>query len=1759
MADSFGSGVSRTLSPLNKQLSNVIWQQGKPPLDSELNLIGQIGWDTLQENIQSQFHSGFLLDPSRSDEDFTFKALGSNFLELGEDNSITAIVNGWVIPISGSESSTASNHIKLGPPPTSNARTDIVILEVWRAIVSADPSVVNKPAADKLWKYGNVLYGGVDNPSDEMLDGAVGFETTKRVQVQHRLRVVDNIDLGTYPEGLGSPTVEARGPNGAAVGGMTFSNMEAEGDSGLWRAGDGDPTNALNTVDGYVYAIPVAAVFRRNTDPYQAISNGGAPNHNGAITRTPSSVDSSSARILTQATLTANLSNSAVGAISLTNLVGSGLDDAGLIANPPVLNATERFLFIGEGKDREVVAITAVDSGAGTVTISSRGRAGTQARSHLAGAQVSLHLSRPDGRYSDQIVRDDLIDLRHGVTSGDWDYNRLLEGAVADVIFNRLQTTFKTSGNGSDSKGPVVEEVVSLWSPQGNPQRQHTHLLDGPDGTRKVWSDAAVIQSGVTVLLDPANTPIDGDGMTTAQLNSTTANNWTTGADFNPTGFLYSDNTMRAGSTIFLNIGGQNNTSGVRKGIKSTLQNDLVRFIHPREVGDKAGGDKYPFRIQFFDMTANGTGNQTYSGSDFDDQYAGRFYAPSKAGGYSDGFVVLGEALESVNGLSVATVSVLNAAFQKFTHNVAGLQNKEIWAVNLGVTFDAAYGAAPVLNGTSTFYNLLTDNGRDVSGQSSELYLHVYGDPDTNNGVNNNGVFKIIGAGKLTPLSYKMVDDIGNLSGASTWVFCERLESALAFFATGSLNLRADIRTQRIDSRDNTLALVMTDSTLNKSGKLVVSSSLLWPPAQGGAARTPDEINTIALRTSGSEYLRNNAFTLDSDPASIPISSAEILLPSSNHISLLAELSSDADGMGGGGQTIGADADKTAEAFVDTGSKTLMIQPYQRQNMTLTCVQYINTNNTNPIGVTSTSYADGVTPKDGGGLLQLSDSVYPIPFEALPRFGRQDIPYHVRTSNVDPFLAGINHLFVDTSGNAADVFNLIGGEDNAGAAAVYPSIFATGGGNTYGQYVAPNLVAQQEGYVARKVTLNIPTSDLGSVTKGIEIPPFLGFARVYGVYERTDFDTNAQNARGAHEADRITPIANAPTNLLRTDATDFTLYIKENGGAEADLVSAADEAVGAHTYILTEHALDISRIAGFTAGETLDDYDFVVEAVVFGFALGFINENNLIVARKHNGAGTALAADGANPDISNVEMVFPSAVAYGEEIYAAYKRTVYQGDIFHTRDGATPQYADEAVRDGQIPPSESYKLSLTRDQLQPNGASAIEIINRRSMEVLASMDFYTTLGSGAIGGTMKLGKLTDIGFPLYAEGTDSGVAQRVADALTRPYPQTQLSAFTAPLTVSSTRDFARLRLYESYLTTYNEHANERLFLTVTDTSTGVSTNFDGTDGGANETWADFVRRVVTFFTSNGYEVIQTQTIDGVELKVLAPTLGDSSGRYTLSLGLGAVAGTYRLGGEEIVTRLYSGDSVESKTSVALSGGVTYPSNGGSGNIPISLVGMTSRLPLGILVSDHDFLCEDPLNNQASYLNSFGSQISSANISQVPPSDSGAPYTRVVGSVGELLQMGDGATLDYLAYSSTNPAGTQRYRIHRGGGAVFGAHGPVAGGPLTFLVDSFSSEQRPVVKGGVLACRAMLVRNFKEEGFTGANQSVRSHGDEIQLLIATYASFGYGAQALTIDGEISPSGYGEGYASADRYRVKGRPLVKIPSSAAGSVDPAPYSS
>ena len=103
--------------------------------------------------------------------------------------------------------------------------------------------------------------------------------------------------------------------------------------------------------------------------------------------------------------------------------------------------------------------------------------------------------------------------------------------------------------------------------------------------------------------------------------------------------------------------------------------------------------------------------------------------------------------------------------------------------------------------------------------------------------------------------------------------------------------------------------------------------------------------------------------------------------------------------------------------------------------------------------------------------------------------------------------------------------------------------------------------------------------------------------------------------------------------------------------------------------------------------------------------------------------------------------------------------------------------------------------------------------------------------------------------------------------------------------------------------------------------------------------------------------------------------------------------------------------------------------------------------------------------------------------------------------------------------------------------------PVPGGPIDWVGGSFAANLQPVLKGGVLVCKALLVRNLPEEAFTVPQTTTQ--GDELQMVILTYGILGKGdsqEQGVALSGIISPTGYGEGYAAADRYRLEGRPTV-----------------
>jgi hypothetical protein len=117
----------------------------------------------------------------------------------------------------------------------------------------------------RVYTEGNV--GSLSFLVDNSIHPDTNIETSKRVQIQYRVRVEPNVDPIDFPEaGLGSTAIVGLGPN--ATGSFSFvSAGPTTGDYGLWQA------QCPNTVDGYCWAIPMFFVNRRNSLPYDPTSN----------------------------------------------------------------------------------------------------------------------------------------------------------------------------------------------------------------------------------------------------------------------------------------------------------------------------------------------------------------------------------------------------------------------------------------------------------------------------------------------------------------------------------------------------------------------------------------------------------------------------------------------------------------------------------------------------------------------------------------------------------------------------------------------------------------------------------------------------------------------------------------------------------------------------------------------------------------------------------------------------------------------------------------------------------------------------------------------------------------------------------------------------------------------------------------------------------------------------------------------------------------------------------------------------------------------------------------------------------------------------------------------------------------------------------------------------------------------------------------------------------------------------------------------
>jgi len=275
-----------------KSFESVVIQTTKPVIDWEMNLRSEITSDhgvRLSNSRQLPscwINPGFLDSPDISNAySFPVPLPGAENIFLISPQNL--IVNGWNLKFQCSDS-TSTNIINLPMPPVGigSYRVDLVILEVWRALVLAVPSVANKSAGGLIFRHGNVKSPDTTpNFADDLIDPTEAAETSARVQIQYRYRVIGGIDPNTYPDGLDDPSVTANtvsdftGP-GADGTPTAYTYSPVTNDAGLWAAGTGTAVDAaaLGTVDGYMYAIPICAVFRRNNTAYDRTTNinGGA-------------------------------------------------------------------------------------------------------------------------------------------------------------------------------------------------------------------------------------------------------------------------------------------------------------------------------------------------------------------------------------------------------------------------------------------------------------------------------------------------------------------------------------------------------------------------------------------------------------------------------------------------------------------------------------------------------------------------------------------------------------------------------------------------------------------------------------------------------------------------------------------------------------------------------------------------------------------------------------------------------------------------------------------------------------------------------------------------------------------------------------------------------------------------------------------------------------------------------------------------------------------------------------------------------------------------------------------------------------------------------------------------------------------------------------------------------------------------------------------------------------------------------------------
>jgi hypothetical protein len=228
----------------DNDMSMIVYLPDSPVIEGELNYQQQLVWMQIRRVIRSIIGSSVLLTPIQpvaTGESNEIRLHTSNQPFFVALDGMVKTVYAYDEPIGGTKLE-GGNRVTL-PDYSFAGREDLVYLECWLEEVMNDEAT---GTADKLIHRYGMVHGFTDENNIKVTSFNELSETTRRVQLRGRIRTLSgNLDL-------------------TGVGARDSVSMTYNDTGEFFLAGDGTQSSAqnLNTVDGYVYAMPLVKVVR---------------------------------------------------------------------------------------------------------------------------------------------------------------------------------------------------------------------------------------------------------------------------------------------------------------------------------------------------------------------------------------------------------------------------------------------------------------------------------------------------------------------------------------------------------------------------------------------------------------------------------------------------------------------------------------------------------------------------------------------------------------------------------------------------------------------------------------------------------------------------------------------------------------------------------------------------------------------------------------------------------------------------------------------------------------------------------------------------------------------------------------------------------------------------------------------------------------------------------------------------------------------------------------------------------------------------------------------------------------------------------------------------------------------------------------------------------------------------------------------------------------------------------------------------------